>query len=129
MSNEGRPTSAGPGEASESEEAVCLRMLPRAETLDVETENSHYHIVLTDPWTRRARVQGGHDLPEPTEATLVGATYGYGLLKPGWISVGLSMEILTRDRYFVTSPVRAIHRGHRQPDAPDPAPVCPGAPI
>jgi hypothetical protein len=56
-------------------------------------------------------VQGGVFFPEPTAARLVGSSLiPGGLLKEGWIGVGLRFELRSRDQYVVTSPVRAITR-------------------
>jgi hypothetical protein len=53
-------------------------------------------------------VQGGTSFPDPTSAHLDGASLGGRWLKPGWIGVGLLMEIQADGRRVVTSAVRAI---------------------
>ncbi len=75
-------------------------------TLIVRTRNSQYRIVISQGGT--VLVEGGRFFPRPTTAYLDGATFGGSLLKVGWISVGLRMEIRTGDQRIVTSPVHAI---------------------
>jgi hypothetical protein len=94
-------------------QAVSLAALPVGELIMVETRNSQYRVVLTDPQDGRARIEGGSAFPEPAEVRVVGATSGAGFLKPGSINVGLGMEILTGDHYLVTSAVRSIHLMNR----------------
>ena len=113
-------SSAAVGEPEENPETVCLARLPARELLLVDTLNSQYRIVPTEPATRHARIQGGPAFAQPTPVTIVGATSGYGFLKPGWIDVGMGIEILTRDRrLLVTSAVSAIHVTHRVEVDPD----------
>jgi hypothetical protein len=59
----------------------------------VTTKNSLYRIIPLRRGDTDALVQGGRLLPEPTEARLVGATFGGSLLKMDWIRVGMCMEI------------------------------------
>jgi len=100
-------------ETVETPQAVSLAALPAGELILVETQNTHYRVVITDPQVGRARIEGGGAFPEPAEVRVVGATSGAGFLKPGSINVGLGMEILTGDHYLVTSAVRSIHLMHR----------------
>ena len=54
---------------------------------------------------------GGALCPEPVEARLVGATSIGGIVKTGWIGVGLRLEMrLGRDR-VTTSPVEDVAIG------------------
>ncbi|MGH7333646.1 MAG: hypothetical protein ACREKS_13055 [Candidatus Rokuibacteriota bacterium] len=100
-------------ETSDTPQAVSLATLPVGEMILVETRNSQYRVVLTDPQDGRACIEGGNAFPEPSEVRVVGATSGSGVLKPGSINVGLGLEILTGDHYLVTSAVRSIHLMHR----------------
>ena len=45
---------------------------------------------------------------EPTDARLVGATGGGSMLKPGWIGVGLKVELRQLRERTTTSVVNAI---------------------
>ncbi len=59
----------------------------------VTTRNSLYRIIPLRRGDTDVLVQGGRLLPEPTEARLVGSTFGGSLLKMHWIRVGMCMEI------------------------------------
>jgi hypothetical protein len=59
----------------------------------VTTQNSLYRIVPLRWGNADVLVQGGQFFPKPTEARLVGATFGGSFLKMHWISVGMHMEI------------------------------------
>lgn len=87
-------------------DGVHLRQLAPLTTLLVWTRNSLYRIVVMEGVD--VYVQGGAFFPDPTPARLEGASMGGGLLKLGWIGVGLVMEIRAGGMHVVTSPVRAI---------------------
>ena len=87
-------------------DGVHLRQLTPFTTLLVQTTNSLYRIVVADGC--RVYVQGGAFFPDPTAANVDGASAGWGVLKLGWIAIGLAMEIRAGGRRVVTSPVRAI---------------------
>ena len=90
-----------------SGEGIDLRHLAPCTSLLVWTLNSLYRMVIMHP--PEVSVQGGVFFPEPTAARLVGSSRAAGgLLKVGWIGVGLRVELRSRDQYVVTSPVRAI---------------------
>jgi hypothetical protein len=91
--------------ASTSRGVNVLDLEPLTE-LRVETNNSLYHIVVSQRTT--VFVQGGRFFPETSRAHLAGATFGGSLLKIGWIGVGMQMEICGDDGPIVTSPVRRI---------------------
>ena len=83
-----------------------LRDVPPSTTLLVRTSNSLYRVVVTD-WPE-VYVQGGAFFPDPTVASIGGASLrGHGL-KVGWIGAGLSMEIHSGGRHIITSRVLAI---------------------
>jgi hypothetical protein len=85
---------------------VDLEHLPPMTTLLVSTRNSSYQIVVIEG--ANIYLHGGTPFPQPTPAYIDGARIGGGLLRVGWIVVGLRMEIRTGERRIVTSPVRAI---------------------
>jgi hypothetical protein len=76
----------------------------------VTTKNSLYRIIPLRRGDTDVLVQGGRLLPEPTEARLVGATFGGSLLKMHWIRVGMCMEIdpATGDGSIITTRVIAV---------------------
>jgi hypothetical protein len=53
-------------------------------------------------------VSGGDWFPVPTEAQLVGATCGGSMLRPGWIGVGLKLELRHLDRRITTTLVAEL---------------------
>jgi hypothetical protein len=59
----------------------------------VTTQNSLYRMIPLRWGHPDVLVQGGQFFPEPTEARLVGATFGGSFLKMHWIRVGMHMEI------------------------------------
>lgn len=73
----------------------------------VRTCNSEYRLIVSADGA--VLVQGGRFFEQPTEAVLEGASLsGGGLLKIGWIAIGMRMEIRDESRRVVTSPVRQI---------------------
>jgi hypothetical protein len=87
-------------------ECVRLRDVPPSTTLLVRTVNSQYRVVITQEGN--VSVQGGAFFPEPTAASLDGASIGGSSLRVGYICVGLLVEIRAGGRRIVTSPVRSI---------------------
>jgi hypothetical protein len=98
-------------EPSKSTE-LLLNSLNPFDTILVNTYNSNYRILLLDPESGRALVEGGSYLLEPTDALLQGsATFG-DVLKPGAICVGSRLEMWVNDRVFLTSPVKSMYVKH-----------------
>lgn len=85
---------------------VDVRSLPPGTEVDVETHNSHYHIVILGG--SNAKIQGGPCFRDETEARIEGSALPGSFLKVGWIGVGLFMEIMAEGRLVVTSRVRSI---------------------
>jgi hypothetical protein len=100
----------------EQTDGLELGRLEPLTTLFVWTRNSLYRLIVTEG--RDVLVQGGPFFPEPTPARVEGAGASGGLLKTGWIVVGLLMEFRVGGKLFVTSPVMAI-----AVESPDDAPV------
>ena len=94
------------GAVVEDIEGVYLRHLPPFTTLLVRTMNSVYRVVVTQG--PAVYVQGGAFFQNPTSAYFDGASIGGSCLRVGWIGIGLSVEIRSGGRRFITSPVRAI---------------------
>ena len=100
-------------ELSASSRGVDLHRLAVNDAIQVRTENSEYLIVLLDPADLRVEVRGGSFFAKPTEATIHGATVGGAMLKIGWISVGLQVELVyyparNQMQSVVTSPVKKL---------------------
>jgi hypothetical protein len=100
-------------------EGVTLRTLGACDTIYARTNNHEYEIFLLDPDSGRALVKGGKYLAEPTEATVVGSTFGGCMLKVGWLGVGLRMEILTDGQYLMTTPLESLRIVRVHIDAKD----------
>lgn len=98
----------GATEISPTLEDVTLGTLEACDTIYARTRNSDYEIFLLDPESGRALVRGGKYFTEPVEATVSGSTLGGCMLKPGWLSIGLRMEIYANGQRTVTSPVQLL---------------------
>jgi hypothetical protein len=89
-------------------DVVDVRELAAGTVVIVRTRNSLYRLVIVEPGTQRVLVSGGDWFPEPTEARLVGATCGGSMLRPGWIGVGLRLELRHTNLPITTSCVDAV---------------------
>lgn len=89
---------------------VMLESLNAFDTIVVQTYHSVYHILLLDPKTGRALIDGGEYLVEPSEALLKGSAGSE--LKVGTISVGGRLEMWVDERVFLTSPIKSVHVKH-----------------
>ena len=90
------------------ENALALAALQRSDTVFVQTRSSNYRIVLLDPRSGRALVQGGRYLEQPIEATIAGSGFGGPILKLGSIDVGFRLEISANGKRLTTSPVQSF---------------------
>jgi hypothetical protein len=106
-----------PGPASQSTDfatqngrvtGIDLRSLPPGTELVVDTRYSRYRVVMLEGPDSNALVQGGRYFRQETEARINGSTCGGGLLKSGWIGLGLFVEILAGGKRITTSGVRSI---------------------
>jgi hypothetical protein len=86
----------------------CKRSTP----ILVGTRNSDYRILLLDPRTGRALVDGGQYLNEPRESMLGGSSLHGFPYKPGAIAVGYRLEMWIGDKAISTSPVRSVSIEH-----------------
>ncbi len=98
----------GVAEISPALEGVIMGKLEACDTIQAQTRNSVYEIFLLDPESGRALVRGGEYFAEPMEATVSGSTFGGGMLKVGWLGVGLRMEIYANGQRTVTSPIQSL---------------------
>jgi len=90
----------------ERAEGVELGQLEPMTTLLVWTWNSIYQVVVSDG--SEVLVQGGSLFAAPTPAHIDGATAGQGVVRTGWIGLGLLMQFHVGEKRIVTSPVIAI---------------------
>jgi len=89
-----------------------LRTLNAFDTIVLRTHNSDYRIMLLDPETGRALVEGGTYLTEPAEAMLRGSAVRGSAFRSGEICVGCRVEMWVDEKVFITSPVKSIEIHH-----------------
>ena len=94
---------------------VMLECLDSFDTILVRTLNSDYRILMLDPKTGRALVEGGQYFDEPREAWLIGSTLRDSPSKLGLIVVGYHLERWVDDNFVRTSRVQSLSVGHRAP--------------
>ena len=87
---------------------VLLNSLSAFDTVLLRTHNSDYRIMLLDPKSGRALVEGGSYLVEPTEALVRGSAVVGDVFKSGAICVGCRVEMWVDERAFLTSPVKLV---------------------
>jgi RNA polymerase-binding transcription factor DksA len=97
--------SSSPGE-------FALETLQPFDTILVGTRNSDYRILLLDPRTGRALVEGGQYLSEPREALLSGSGRQGFPYKLGAIAVGYRLEMWIDEKAISTSPIRSVSIKH-----------------
>ena len=100
-------------EIRQSLEGITLRTLAPGSTIYARTRHNDYRILLLDPESGQALVQGGRFFAEPTEATVMGATMGDYGIELGWICVGLRLEISLDGQPILTSPVQSLRVEHK----------------
>jgi len=105
------PAASIENERSEINELLIENLNP-FDTIVLRTHNSDYRMLLLDPKTGRALVEGGDYLLEPNEAVLQGSAVAGDELKPGEICVGCRLEVWVKERVFLTSPVIFINVKH-----------------
>ena len=91
---------------------VALDALAPFDTIWIRTLNTDYRLLLLDPKSGRALVEGGHYFVEPMEALVNGSTFGGSTLKSGWIGVGMRIEMWVNDKLVSTSPVWSVRVEH-----------------
>jgi hypothetical protein len=91
---------------------VLLESLNPFDTILLRTHNSDYRILLLDPKTGRALVEGGDYLVEPNEALLRGSAMPGSEFKGGWICAGSRLEIWVDERVLLTSAIKSVHVKH-----------------
>jgi hypothetical protein len=88
---------------------VMLESLNPFDTILLRTYNSDYRILLLDPKTGRALVEGGNYLKEPSEALVRGSAAPGEPFKSGAISIGGRLEMWVDDKVFLTSNIKSVH--------------------
>jgi hypothetical protein len=90
------------------DEGVEIESLEPGTTLTVQTLNTQYHLTVLNGARGEVLAEGGHHFPEATTAVLQGSTAGASLLKAGWITPGLHLELRVGPRLVITSRVREV---------------------
>jgi len=91
------------------ERDVRLGDLNAFDTLIVQTHHSDYRILLLDPHSGRALVEGGHFLTQPTEAMIMGSAVSGSEMNAGAICIGCRLEMWVGERVFLTSTIKSVH--------------------
>jgi hypothetical protein len=91
-----------------NEVEVILDSLQPFDTIFLRTQNSDYRILLLDPKTGRALVEGGSLVGEPKEAFLCGSRMHGSGFKFGAISVGHRLEMWIGEMAVSTSGIKTI---------------------
>jgi len=100
------------GLSQDEHDDVVLERLTPFDTILLRTHNSEYRILLLEPKTGRALVEGGEYLVEPSEAQVRGSAVPGSEFKPGSICVGCQLEMWVDERVIVTSPILSVHVKH-----------------
>lgn len=86
---------------------VVLETLNPFDTILLRTQNSEYRILLLDPRSGRALVEGGDYIDEPSEALVMGSAAPGEEFKAGTISIGSRMEMWVNGQALLTSPIKS----------------------
>src|SRR4029079_296196 len=95
------------GETSATTDVV-LESLSPFDTILLQTENSEYRILLLDPKTGRARVDGGNYLLEPSEGLVKGSALPGSVFNRAAISARGRSAMWVDARVFLTSPLKSV---------------------
>jgi len=87
---------------------VVLGELQPFDTILLGTHNSDYRILLLDPKTGRALVEGGSYLLEPSEAFIIGSGSPGSAFNGGAICIGDRLEMCVHEKMLLTSPVKSV---------------------
>lgn len=91
---------------------VVIETLNPFDTILLRTHNSEYRILLLDPKTGRALVEGGDYLVEPTETLVRGSAAAGYEFKAGVLSIGCRLEMWVDERALLTSPIESVQVKH-----------------
>jgi hypothetical protein len=101
-------TFAGNAAEDASDDGIALKSVEPGTTLVVQTLHSEYRLIVLNSARRRVLVHGGSLLPHDMLAVLQGSSDGGNALKPGWIGIGLRMELSIAGQRIITSRVRSV---------------------
>ena len=89
-----------------------LENLNPFDTILLRTHNSDYRILLLDPNTGRAVVEGGRFLREPGEGLIMGSALPGSDFKVGALCIGARLELWVNEQVFLTSPIQSVEVKH-----------------
>jgi hypothetical protein len=92
----------------ESPSGILIERLNPFDTVMLRTHNSDYRLLLLDPGTGRALVEGGSYLPEPSEGLVNGSALPGSAFNDGAICVGGRLEMWVDEKVFLTSPIKTV---------------------
>jgi RNA polymerase-binding transcription factor DksA len=107
--------------SNDPDTVLSLDSLSPFDTVIMRTRNSEYRILLLDPGTGRALVEGGRLVP-PVDAMILGSTR-WGEFRCGSIGIGDRLEIWVKDQQVSTSPVQSFRVERRSTESPQSMPV------
>jgi hypothetical protein len=87
---------------------LVVESLQPFDTILARTQNSDYRILLLDPKTGRALVEGGQLVVEPKEAFLCGSRLHGSIFKPGALAIGHRLEMWVGEMILSTSSIQSI---------------------
>ena len=87
---------------------LVVESLQPFDTILARTQNSDYRILLLDPKTGRALVEGGQIVVEPKEAFLCGSRLHGSIFKPGAIAIEHRLEMWIGEMILSTSCIQSI---------------------
>lgn len=91
---------------------LLLETLNAFDTILLRTHNSNYRILLLDPKTGRALVEGGSYLLEPNEAFIGGSLVPGATFNVGAICIGGRLDMWVNEKALITSPIKSIEVKH-----------------
>jgi RNA polymerase-binding transcription factor DksA len=95
-------------------DSVDLTNLTPFDTILVRTVNNEYRILLLDPKSGRALVEGGRYLVEPREAAVTGSQLLGSRFRTGQIAVGCHLEMWIDEKIVSTSRIQSISVAHSE---------------
>ena len=101
-------------------DSVNLESLAPFDTILVRTLNSDYRILLLDPKSGRALVEGGPYPTEPRAASVTGSQLLGSRFKTGQIVIGSHMEMWIDGKIVSTSRIQSINVGHSEAQSIEP---------
>lgn len=77
-------------EESKKNGGIQLDKLTAGTCIEAQTRNTLYKIRVLE--NGKYMIEGGFYFEEPTEASIVGSTWGGSMLKPRWLGIDMHME-------------------------------------